>query len=72
MISMKSKKGFTLVELLVVIIILIVVMLFAVNIIRTNTKKSKENAIKANAIAYIKAVTTLMDTVDNPSEFDFF
>lgn len=53
---MKNKKGFTLIELMAVIIILIVVMLMALVIITQYTKDSKEKAIRADAITFIKLV----------------
>ena len=56
MISMKNKKGFTLVELMAVIIILIVVMLIAIVVVTQYTKDSKEKAIRADAITFIKLV----------------
>ena len=56
-----SKKGLTLVELLSVLIVLILIMLLAVKNIRTYTKTSKSNAIKADAISYVKAVNALAE-----------
>lgn len=52
----KNKKGFTLVELLAVIVVLIIIMLVAITFIRTYTKRSKEKALTVNALSYIKAV----------------
>lgn len=45
---MKSKKGFTLVELMVVIIILGILVAIAIPIYNNVTKSAKENACKAN------------------------
>ena len=67
---MKNKKGFTLVELLAVIIVLIIIMLIALNVIRTSTKKAKDNTVRANAIAFIKAVDDMIDGSDNQYEYD--
>lgn len=67
---MKKKKGFTLVELLAVIIVLIIIMLIALNVIRTSTKKAKDNTVRANAIAFIKAVDDMIDGSDNQYEYD--
>lgn len=50
----KNKKGFTLVELLAVIVVLIIIIFLAVNKIKGSSKKAKLNAIRANAISYIK------------------
>lgn len=52
----KNKKGFTLVELLAVIVVLIIIMLVAITFIRTYTKRSKEKALTANALSYVKAI----------------
>ena len=52
----KNKKGFTLVELLAVIVVLIIIMLIAITSIRTYTKRSKEKALTANALSYVKAI----------------
>ena len=72
MISMKkNKKGFTLVELLAVIVVLIIVMLIALNVIRTYTKDSKEKAVQANALGYIKAVDAFIDENTDTYEFQY-
>ena len=68
MISMKNKKGFTLVELLAVIVVLLIVIFIAINKINESTKKTKNNTIKANAIAYIKGVNDLIDEDSLSSE----
>ena len=65
---MKNKKGFTLVELLAVIVVLIIVIFIAINKINDSTKKTKNNTIKANAIAYIKGVNNLIDEDSLSSE----
>ena len=57
----KNKKGFTLVELLAVVIILIIIILIAVSAIRRNVDKTLDNTIKANAGAYIKAVNSFVE-----------
>ena len=53
---MKDNKGFTLVELLAVIVILIMITLFALNKISEVMKKNNQNTVKANALTYIKAI----------------
>ena len=58
------KKGFTLVELLAVIIVLIIIIFIAINKIRESNLKAQLNAMKANAGIYIKAVNELAG-VDN-------
>jgi len=59
--NIKNKKGFTLVELLAVVIVLIVIIFLALNKVNQSTKKTKNNAIKANGLAYIKSVNQLID-----------
>lgn len=57
MISMKkSKKGFTLVELLAVIVVLIIILLLAINRVRKSKLETANNAVKASALSYIKAI----------------
>ena len=58
--NINSKKGFTLVELLAVIVILIVIILIAVTIIKNYTLQAKEKAVEANAIVYVKATNSLI------------
>ena len=55
----KNNKGFTLVELLAVVIVLIIIIFIAINKIKSSTQKTKMNTVKANAITYIKAVNDL-------------
>ena len=59
---MKDNKGFTLVELLAVIVILIVITLFALNKISEVMKKNNQNTVKANALTYIKAIENTAET----------
>lgn len=54
----KNKKGFTLVELLAVIVILGVLLLVAVPAIQTVMRESREKAAKDNALMVIKAFET--------------
>lgn len=56
----KNNKGFTLVELIAVIVILIVILLFAITKVRSAYFKSKRNAVKANALSYVKALNNSM------------
>ena len=53
---LKNKKGFTLVELLAVIIILIIILLIAINKVKDASQKSHMNAIKASTLSYKKVV----------------
>ena len=53
---MKSNKGFTLVELLAVIVILAIIALIATPIILGVIDTAKEGSAKASALAYIDAV----------------
>ena len=55
----KNKKGFTLVELLAVVIVLIIVIFIAITKVRESNLKAQMNAIQANAGSYIKAVNDL-------------
>ena len=52
-----NKKGFTLVELMAVIIILIIIIFITVGIINKSVDKSENKAMVANAGMYIKGVT---------------
>ena len=56
MILMKNKKGFTLVEILAVIVVLVIISVLAINKISDVMKKNNESAVKANALTFIKAV----------------
>ena len=51
----KNKKGFTLVELLAVIVILAVVILIAVTAVVPRMNKARENAFVDEALVYIRA-----------------
>lgn len=53
---LKNKKGFTLVELLAVIVVLVIITVLAINKISSVMKKNNENAVIANASAFIKNV----------------
>ena len=54
-----NKKGFTLVELLAVIVILALIVVIAINAIHDRVEKSNANAIKVNANKYVKAVNDM-------------
>ena len=62
-----NKKGFTLVELLAVIVVLIVIVLISVNVINSRVKLAKKNAVEVNANNYIKAVNTVANLSQNES-----
>ena len=53
---MKNKKGFTLVELMAVVIILIIIVFIAINKVNKSTKEARDKTIVANAGLYVKAV----------------
>lgn len=55
---MKNKKGFTLVELLAVIVILAVIILIAVNAVLPQMRKARENSFVDEAINFAKAAET--------------
>ena len=56
---MKNKKGFTLIELIAVIVILIIIFLIGILFVRRYTQSSKEKALKANAVSYVKSANIL-------------
>ena len=62
----RNKKGFTLVELLAVIVILIIILLIAFNKTKNASQKAKLDSVKANAINYVKMLKDLIgeDLVD--------
>ena len=56
----KNKKGFTLVELLAVIIVLIVIILIAINAIRKSVDDTLDNTIVANSGMFIKTANSFI------------
>jgi prepilin-type N-terminal cleavage/methylation domain-containing protein len=60
----KNDKGFTLIELLAVVIILIIVLLIAITRVKKAIDKNADNALKANAGSFIKAVNGLSGSVE--------
>lgn len=64
-----NKKGFTLVELMAVVIVLIVVIFIAVTRINKTTKNARNKAIIANAGSYIKAVNNYLSVEGINSEY---
>ena len=59
---MKNKKGFTLVEILAVLVVLAIIVLLALNKIRDSMKKSNEKSYIANAQVFINAVNDAAST----------
>ena len=55
---MKNKKGFTLVELLAVIVILAVIILIAVNAVLPQMNRARKNSFADEALNYLKAAET--------------
>lgn len=55
---MKNKKGFTLVELLAVIVILAVVILVAINAVLPQMAKARKNSFADEVMSYAKAAET--------------
>ena len=55
---MKNKKGFTLVELLAVIVILAVIILIAVNAVLPQMRKARKNSFVDEVINFAKAAET--------------
>ena len=64
----KNNKGFTLVELLAVLVILLVIVLLSVNIINDKIKKSEMGSVEVNANNYIKAVNGVASLSQNIGE----
>ena len=60
-----NKKGFTLVELLAVIVILGVLLMIAVPAIQNVIKKSKRNAFVDQAKLAVENVETMISVTDN-------
>ena len=56
--KMMNKKGFTLVELLAVIVILAVIILVAMNAVIPQMEKARKSAFKTEAETYLKAAQT--------------
>lgn len=65
-----SSKGFTLVELLAVMIILVAIILIALNAVRKNVDKTLDNTIVANAGMFIKGVNSFTE-VESISNSDY-
>ena len=65
---MKNKKGFTLVELLAVLVVLLVIVLIAMNVINSRVKEAKKNTVEVNANNYIKAVNGVAALSQNIGE----
>ena len=51
-----NKKGFTLVELLAVVMVLAIIVVLAFNKIKNSVKKSNQDAVVANGIVFVNAV----------------
>lgn len=65
-----NKKGFTLVELLAVIVILAVIILVAMNAVVPQMQKARRNAFKTEATSYLNAAETWYtnNSIMNPTE----
>ena len=66
--KVNNKKGFTLVELLAVLVVLAVIVLLAVNIINSRVKDARKNSVEVNANNYIKAVNGVAAISQNVGE----
>lgn len=64
------KNGFTLVELLAVLVILAIIVLLAINRIKNSVKKSSEQALIANAQVFVKAVNDEASTSRLTNKFE--
>ena len=56
----KNKNGFTLVELMAVLIILIIIIFLAISKVNKSVDESENKTIVANAGVYVKAVNDFM------------
>jgi len=67
---MKNKKGFTLVELLAVIVILAVIILIAVNAVLPQMRKARRNSFTDEVINFGKAAETkyVADSISQPED----
>lgn len=63
----KNKKGFTLVELMAVVLVLIIIVFIAINKVNKSTKDARDKTLIANAGVYIKAVNSYIsvEAIDN-------
>ena len=65
----RNNKGFTLVELLAVIVVLIVVLLISLIAVKKTKDKAQIDAMKANAMAYLDAVRSQSEIAEATSIF---
>jgi len=65
----KNKNGFTLVELMAVLIILIIIIFLAISKVNKSIDESENKTIVANAAIYVKAVNDFMsvESLNNPN-----
>ena len=65
----KNKNGFTLVELMAVLIILIIIIFLAISKVNKSVDESENKTIVANAGVYVKAVNDFMsvESLNNPN-----
>jgi len=63
----KNNKGFTLIELMAAIIVLIIIIFIAITKVNESSRRARDEAVKANAATYIKAVNNYVavETVDD-------
>ena len=59
-----KKNGFTLVELLAVIVVLLIVLVIAITRVRRTVDNASDKSIQANAGVYIKAVNSAASNID--------
>ena len=64
-----NKEGFTLVELLAVIVVLIIVLLITLTSVKKAKDKAQINAMKANAMSYLDAVKSQSEIAEPTSIF---
>lgn len=74
MIFVNKKNGFTLVELLAVMIILILLLLLTIPVVKNIIDSAQKKSTKSNALVYVKAINDAFESADDPNEdiFGFY
>ena len=70
MISIMNKKGFTLVELISVLVLLVLLFLFAITTVRKHMDSSEKKATRASALSFINTVSGYASVNNNDPDQD--